>query len=341
MRQPFSLFLVAVLTSAFPAISAPAASQSTAPRHLMMVVSKGLPGITLYDADTQQVICRALAGVSPHEAAFSNDGEYAYLPVYGSSSVGLAGTDEHTLHFIRTSDCKDAYVLDTGEYKRPHGIAVGKSGTIYLTAEVAKSLLLIDPEQHRIIAKIPTDSQYSHMIAVSADERKVFVSNVQSKTVSVLDVPDRKLAAVIPTGVENQRMTLSPDQRWFVTSLGSEHKIAFYRTSDNQVDFTVPVDGVPFVAKFSSDGKFLYDAGLQDHTIHAWKIDVAQKKVVATLDNLGSATGALAVNPFNHEVYISDATASKITEIDPESWKTVKVLSADKTPDAILFTAVR
>lgn len=308
----------------------------------MLVVSKSLPGVTIYDAETEEPICRASMGISPHEAAFSLDGRYAYVPVYGSSGVGQPGTDEHILHFIRTSDCKEIGAVDTGNYKRPHGIAVGRSGTIYLTAEVAQSVLLIDPQERRIIAAIPTGSRTSHMIAVTKDEKKIYVSNVQSKTVSVLDVPHRKLAASIPTATENQRMTLSPDERWFVTNLGPDHQIAFYRTSDNQLDFNIPVDGEPFVAKFSADGKYLYDAGHQQGQIRVWKIDVAQRKVVATsTDDLGTDAGSLAVNPFNHEVYVSDQATSKINEIDPETWKLKKQLSADKTPDCMVFTTVR
>lgn len=307
--------------------------------HLMLVVSKGLPGITLYDADTQQPICRALMGVSPHEAAFSQDGQYAYVPVYGSSSVGLPGTDEHELHFIRTADCKDAFTMDTGDYKRPHGIAVGKSGRIYLTAEMKQAMLIIDPGQHRIIGTIPTGSRYSHTFALTDDEKTIYLSNVESKTISVLDVSARKLAEVIPTSSENQRMAISPDGRWFVTSLGPEHAVAFYRTADRHLDFTIPIEGAPFVGRFSADGRYLYDAGIQDGTIHAWKIDVAQRKVVATSEPLGTATGTLTVSPFNRGIYVSDAKASKVSQLDPNSWKVVKILQADKTPDAILFAS--
>jgi YVTN family beta-propeller protein len=332
----------AILPAVFSGLALWAAPPTFEHQHLMLVVSKGMPGITIYDADSGQAICRAKVGVSPHEAAFSLDGKYAYVPVYGSTAVGLAGTDEHVLHFIRTSDCSDSATLDTGENKRPHGIAVGKSGTIYLTSEVSKSLLLIDPNQHQIVARIPTDSPYSHMIAVTPDEKTIYVSNVQSKTVSVLDVPDHKLEKVIQTGAENQRMTLSPDGRWFVTSLGPEHKIAFYRTSDDQLDFTVPVDGAPFVAKFSADGKFLYDAGHSAGQIRVWKIDVGQRKVVATTsEDIGTNTGSLAVNPFNGLVYVSDQASNKISEIDPASWKVVKQFPTDKTPDQIAFTIVR
>ncbi len=309
---------------------------------LMLVVSKHLPGVTIYDADTEEPLCRATMGISPHEAAFSLDGRYAYVPVYGSSGVGKPGTDEHVIHFIRSSDCKEIGAVDTGNYKRPHSIAVGRSGTIYVTAEIAESVLLVDPRELRITATIPTGSRTSHMLAVTHDEKKIYVSNVLSKTVSVLDVLHRKLVDTVQTGSENQRMTLNPDDRWFVTNLGPDRKIAFYRTSDNQLDFTIPVDGEPFVAKFSRDGKYLYDAGHVQGRIRAWKIDVAERKVVATTtEDLGTNAGSLEVNPFNQEVYISDQATNKISEIDPETWKVKKQLSTDKTPDCIVFTTIR
>jgi DNA-binding beta-propeller fold protein YncE len=124
--------------------------------------------------------------------------------------------------------------------------------------------------------------------------------------------------------------------------LGPDHKIAFYRTSDNHLDFTIPVDGEPFVAKFSGDGKYLYDAGHVHGHISAWKIDVGNRKVIAaTTEDLGREAGSLAVNPFNNEVYVSDQATNKISEIDPESWKIKKQLSTDKTPDCIVFTTIR
>ena len=38
-----------------------------APRALLAVVSKGLPGVTLFDAVTDQQICQAKMDVAPHE----------------------------------------------------------------------------------------------------------------------------------------------------------------------------------------------------------------------------------------------------------------------------------
>jgi DNA-binding beta-propeller fold protein YncE len=313
-------------------------------RHLMLVVNKHLPGVTIYDAETHETVGSTTMEISPHEAAFSSDGQYAYVPIYGSSGVGKPGTDEHTLHFLRASDCTVISSLDTEQYKRPHSIVVGQqSGLIYMTTEVAESVVIVDPDRKRIIGSVQTGSNTSHMVAVTRDESTAYVSNVQAKTVSVLDLRHRKLADTIRTDGENQRMTLSPDERWFVTNLGPAKGIAFYRTSDHKLDFTVPVDGTPFVSKFSADGKFLYTAGFAGKGRNAaWKIDVAQRTVTTALSNgLGGDVGALEVNPFDGSVYVSDQATDAIYAIDPETWKAQKILSTAKSPDAMAFVAVR
>src|SRR4051812_37441210 len=119
---PFAAFSIFYLAGGF--LSNSAASSSNG--RLMFVVSKHLPGITIYDADSGKPVCRGNTGISPHEAAFSLDGRYVYVPVYGNSGVGKPGTDEHMLHVFQTSDCKEVGSLDTGEYKRPHAVTVGR-----------------------------------------------------------------------------------------------------------------------------------------------------------------------------------------------------------------------
>jgi DNA-binding beta-propeller fold protein YncE len=317
---------------------------SAPPQRLMLVVSKRLPGITIYNADTHEPMDSVTMEVSPHEAAFSADGQYAYVPIYSNSGVGKPGTDEHTLHFVRASDCRIIGSLDTKQYKRPHCIVVGgESGLLYITAEIAESVVMVDPKQQQIIGAIPTGSNTSHMMAVTRDETKAYVSNVRAKTVSVLDLQNRQLTDTIHTDGENQRMTLSPDERWFVTNLGPAKKIAFYRTSDHGLDFTVPVEGTPFVSKFSTDGRFLYTAGFAEARRNAaWKIDVAQRKVAACLsDGLGEDVGSLEVNPLTKAVYLSDQPTNKISEIDPETWQVIRTISTEPSPDAMAFAVVR
>lgn len=258
-------FTLASLGVAFVATTIPAGAQApadTTPRYLLMVVSKQQPGMALYNAETDELHCKSgNLGIAPHEGEFSPDGRMAYVPTYGSSAVGQPGTDEHEIHFIRTSDCQTVYTLDTGDYKRPHHVQVAKDGTIYVTAELKESILVIDPNTRQITGTLPTGSNTTHMIALSQDGRTIVTSNVGARTMTMIDVPGRRIVRTIPTDSSNQRMVISPDQRHFVTNLGQERKVAFYNMADGSLDFTVELDGGPFVSGFSADGRFLYVMG--------------------------------------------------------------------------------
>jgi DNA-binding beta-propeller fold protein YncE len=324
-------------------------------RELWLLVSKQQPGITIYDARTDEVVCKAKTGVSPHEAAFSRDGRVAYVPVYGSANVGQPGTDEHALHVIDTADCREIAVMDTGEHTRPHAIAVGKSGLAYMTSENRQSIAIVDPKARKVVAAIPTGSSYTHFLAVTEDERQVFTSNVMSKTISVLDVPSRTMTRSIETGTNNQRMAIDRGQRWFVSQLGQERAVHFYRIQDAQLDFPVSVDGAPFVGKFSADDKYYFVMGSAPRGpgaagtppagppgLRTWKIDVAAKAVVATSSEpLGSGTGGLGINPVNGRIYISALATNQVFILDPETLKVVKQLPAEPTPDGIYFGTVK
>ena len=315
-------------------------------RNLLAVVSKGLPGVVLFDADTDAEICRVPMAPAPHEAAFSRDGRTLFVPVYSPANIGQPGPDEHTVHFIRTADCGIEASLDTGDYKRPHFPEQGPSGMLYVTAELKEAILLIDPVKRAIVGTMPTGSTSTHFFAMTHDEKKMFTSNVGAATVSVIDIPGRKLITAVSTGSGNQRMTVSPDDRWFVTSIGQGRKMSFFRTSDYQLDFDVALDGSPFVARFSPDGKSVYNMGNAPRGatpagIRVWKVDVASKQVVATSsDELGQGTGGIQVSPVNGRVYIT-AYSGQVSELDPDTLKVVKQFPTPPTPDGLFFGTVR
>jgi DNA-binding beta-propeller fold protein YncE len=329
------------------ALLAPAlASAQDAPKAMYAVVSKELPGVTLYDAASDAQLCQVQTGVAPHEAAFSADGRMLYLPIYSSANIGQEGPNGHTIDFIRTSDCGIEFSLDTGDYLRPHFIEQAPSGLLYVTAEMNEAILVVDPAKREIVATLPTGSKNTHFFAMTGDESKIFTSNVGDRTLSVIDIPSKSLLTTIDAGASNQRMTVSPDNRWFVTSLWQSGQIAFYRTADQELDFTVPIEGSPFVGRFSPDSRFLYDmgtargAGRGPGTIRVWKIDVNTHEAVAnsTATTLGTGTGGLQVNPVNGQIYLT-AYSGTVSVLDPDSLELLRQFETAPTPDGLFFWA--
>jgi DNA-binding beta-propeller fold protein YncE len=338
MRALLSLILCAALA---------ANARAAAPPVVMAVVSKGLPGVVLYDAATDREICRATLDVAPHEAAFTADGRTLVVPIYSSANIGQPGPDGHTIVFLRTADCSVEAALDTGEVKRPHYAELGRrTGLVYVTAEQDEAILVVDPRKHVIRGRLPTGSDKTHFFALSSDERRAFTSNVSDGTLSVIDVRLGKVLATVDAGASNQRMTVSPDDRWFVTSLWQSGRIAFYRTSDHQLDFDVPVEGSPFVARFSPDGRTLYNMGMPPRGggpggIRVWKVDVATRRVVATsTEDLGTGTGGIEVNPVNGRLYLT-AYSGTVSVLDPQTLKLLAQFPSAATPDGLFFGRVR
>jgi DNA-binding beta-propeller fold protein YncE len=318
-----------------------ATAQDAAPRAMFAVVSKALAGIVLYDAATDEQICQVQTDVAPHEAAFSADGRLLFVPIYSSANIGQEGPNGHTIDFIRTADCGIDATLDTDDYLRPHFIEQAPSGLLYVTAEMNESILVIDPVKRAIVGTLPTGSHNTHFFAMTSDESKIFTSNVSDGTLSVIDVPGKRLLTTVDAGGSNQRMTVSPDDRWFVTSLWQSGKVAFYRTADQQLDFAVAIEGSPFVGRFSPDGRYLYNMGMEPNQrpagIRVWKIDPQTQQVVATSSAaLGTGTGGLQVNPVNGQLYLT-AYSGTVSVLDPENLALLRQFETAPTPDGIFF----
>jgi len=267
------------------------------------VVSKALPGVTLFDAATDRQICQVKMDVAPHEAAFTRDGQLLIVPIYSSANIGQPGPDGHAINFMRTSDCAIEHVLDTGAIKRPHFAETGASGLVYVTAEQDQAILIVDPVQRAIVGQLPTGSRNTHFFALTHDEQRIFTSNVGDRTLSVIDVPGRRLLA------------------------------------------TVEIDGAPFVSRFSPDGRYLYNMGMEPDAqlagIRVWKIDLATRRVVAQSSaKLGVGTGGIQVNPVNGLLYLT-AYSGQVSVLDPGTLRLVRQFAAADTPDGIFFSGSR
>ena len=149
----------------------------------------------------------------------SPDGKFAYVPIYGNSGVGKPGTDGSTIDVIDIANRKLAYSIDLGKPLRPHNPDSVPDGNLYVSAELSQSIDVIDPKTRKIIAEIPTGQDESHMFIIrpGPDNPTVYTANVHAGTVSVVDIPSRKLVTTIPVSKIVQRISIEPDGLYVFT----------------------------------------------------------------------------------------------------------------------------
>src|SRR6202040_1548934 len=183
---------------------------------LLVVANQKEHTLLVVDPDNRRELARISVGVNGHEVIVSKDSRFAYVPIYGNSGVGRPGTDGSTIDVVDLQERKLAATIDLGKPLRPHRAEFGPDGLLYVTAELAKAVEVIDPATRKVLAEIPTGAIESHMMVISADGQRAYTANVAAGSVSVLDLKQRALVTVIPVAKTVQRISISADgQRVF------------------------------------------------------------------------------------------------------------------------------
>jgi YVTN family beta-propeller protein len=196
---------------------------------------------------------------NPHDFALSADHRFAYVPIYGNGVYGRNPEPGHEIYVIDLAARKVAKVIDLAPYGSPHGIQIDDRGLLYITAEVDRKVLVVDPEAGKIVDVIAHEGS-GHWIALLPDGGKAYVASKNDKPfVSVLDLETRKVVGTAPMPRGTQGVTASPDGRRVIALDYAEPEIAVIDASTDRVTERIPLDakGGAYKAYFSPDGAWL------------------------------------------------------------------------------------
>src|SRR5260370_34473709 len=144
---------------------------------LLVVANPKEHTVLVVDPDERRELAKIVVGVNGHEVMASRDGRYAYVPIYGNSGVGKPGTDGSTIDVIDLQERKLAGTIDLGKPLRPHRAEFGPDGLLYVTAELANAVDVVDPSTRKVLAEIPTHEPQSHMLVLSPDGQRGYTPN--------------------------------------------------------------------------------------------------------------------------------------------------------------------
>ena len=196
----------------------------------------------------------------------------------------------HTLTVIDLVGQKPAGVIDLGALRGPHGLDF-EQGKVWFTAEAAKAIGSYDPATGKIDWIMGTGQNRTHMLYVFPDGKRIVTTNVNSATVTILERTEGRAGGPPPGG--DWQLTVIPVGR------GSE-------------GFDV-----------SPDGKEAWVANAWDGTVSV--IDIAAKKVVATLAANVPGANRLKFTPDGKQVLVTPGSALVI--LDAATRKEVKRLA--------------
>ena len=259
---------------------------------------------------------------NPHDFALSADHRFAYVPIYGPGVYGRNADPGHEIYVLDLEQRKVAKVIDLTPYRSPHGIQIDERGLLYVTAELDRKILVVDPEAGKVVDTIAHEGS-GHWLAVLPDGSKAYVASKNDKMfVSVLDLKTRKLVGSVPMPRGTQGVTTSPDGQRVIAMDYSEPEMTVIDATTDRVLERIPLaakEGA-YKAYFSPDGKWLLTlAGTTVDIFDANDLHKQQRAVTVGAFPMGitfAADGktALIANHGDGTISVLDLTAAKVTK---------------------------
>ena len=206
-----------------------------------------------------------------HELLVVPETGTAYVPIFGDGIHGRNPNPGHLLCVIDLKNRTHAADIDLRPYIAPHTLKLGPDGFVYITCENSAVVAVIDRSTKTVVDAIDSGSTNGHRLIIAPDGQRLYTENEEDSTVSVIDLPKRKLLGKIATPRALAGITISPDGRTVIAVDDIEPSLFLIDTVAGKVEATVRLEGVPEaaqIARYSPDNKVLAVTSLKSNTVN-------------------------------------------------------------------------
>lgn len=191
--------------------------------------------VSVVDTERAAVVATVNVGKRPRGLKLSPDGAHLYVAVSGMPKCGPTVSDEECAKRQRDFAADGIADIDTASLKVSRMLKVGT-----------------DPEQ----------------FDVSADGRRLFISNEDAGTLSVFDLEKNSVLTTVPVGKEPEGARVGPDGKWVLVTSEVGNAVTILDTSSYKPLWSLAVGKRPRDAAFTADGKIAYITCELDSSIY-------------------------------------------------------------------------
>ncbi|UCF39089.1 MAG: beta-propeller fold lactonase family protein [Acidobacteriota bacterium] len=336
-----NLCLILLLIPAYAACTTPEAVQ---PERLLVVLNKSDHTATVLDRDTGGKLATIVTGLAPHEVAVDPERGIGVVANYGTSvnpGSSLSVLDLRSRRAIKTIGLK--------RFRRPHGIQFFRDGSrVAVTAEANQAVLIVNVETSEIEQVVPTGQQISHMLVLSPDEKWCYVTNIESGSLSVLNLERSQLYRTLDVGEGAEGIDVSPDGKELWIASRAEDRVAVIDTETLEITEHIETGSFPIRVRFLSDGEHVLVSNARTGDVSV--LSRSEKKEIQRVSmgltakeqedrllqfDLSPVPIGIVLDDELPRAYIANSNADIITVLDLVSWEITARLQAGEEPDGM------
>jgi YVTN family beta-propeller protein len=307
----------------------------------LYVLNKASNSITIFDLLEGEQIKELSVPEEPHEATVLNNPNRVVVTNYGApdsagKSITVINGDRNTIE----------KTISLGESLRPHGIITMPQGNkVGVVTDIGNHLSVVNLGTGVVEKQISTQQDFSHLLVHHPVKPLVYITNINSGSVSVLNVELDSVMKIIPCSKRTEGIDIIPDgSEIWVTNI-EEDFISVINTVTNEITNRLNTGKQALRLKFSVDGKHCLVSNASDGTIAVF--DTATKKKITTIRILGKKNifekviyrtprpVGILIHPNGKYAFVSNYTAGRVEVIDMLNFSIVSSIKVGAMPDGL------
>src|SRR5262249_35610692 len=176
-----------------------------------------------------------------HELLIVPETGLAYVPIFGDGVHGRNPNPQHHLCIFDLAQRAHVGTIDLRPYIAPHTLKLGPDGLLYITGANSSVVAVMRRKTHTVVDASGSGSPNGHRLIISPDGERLYTENEEDATVSVIDLPRRKLIGKIATPRPLAGIAISADGATVVAVDDATPRLILIGTHSGRVrDAVVP-----------------------------------------------------------------------------------------------------
>lgn len=310
----------------------------------LYIFNKLSQDVTVFDLQKGEAIAEIPIEIETHDAAaLSNQNRIAV------ANYGTAKTKGKSIIIINTEkNCIEKTIEFTRGYKGLDGIvSIQNTDKVAAISRISNQFLIVNLDNGTVESEVDTQQNTSHFFVFHPSKPFVYVTNIVSGSVSVINLKTNVVSEIIPCGAGTNGIDITPDGSEVWVANANNNSISVISTLNNKVIKTLSTGNEPLSLKFSVNGRYCLVTNLSDGTISVFnQSSRAEIKTISIHGKKGFVERLLhhtprPVNILMHPnglyAFVSNSNANKVEVIDMKTFEIVSSIGTGKVPAAMVF----
>jgi DNA-binding beta-propeller fold protein YncE len=314
----------------------------------LLVVRKSADAVDFVDPGSGLSLATVAVGFAPHEISRSPDGRFAAVSNYGTRD--RPGT---TISILDLEHPRELRRIELGRFRRPHGMVWYAEDRIALTTEEPAALLVVDPRAARVVTQVATGQTGSHMVAVTANPLRAFVTNLGAGSTTVIDLAGGRRISDVATGAGSEAIAISRDGGEVWVAAGQAGTLTVFDAQTLDVRATLPLPGRPIRIVMAPDGTALVTCAASSEIVAfdaRSRRELGRRSLAAPLGTGAERAGAggtgsvvpvgVALGADAASVFVAATQADAVLELALPELTVRRAIAVPGQPDGMALTPV-